>query len=90
MYYFRDKAYDSANLSFRLVLESWPDAPRARDAALRLIESYKILSYKQEMDEVCAAIRPKYPDDNEVIKACPPPAAAAAKPPTAGDTITLR
>jgi hypothetical protein len=42
------------------------------------------------MDEVCAAIRPKYPDDNEVIKACPPPAAAAAKPPTAGDTITLR
>lgn len=90
MYYFRDKAWDSGVLYFRLVVESWPDAPRARDAALRLIDTYKVLSYTQEMNEVCAAIRPKYADDAEVAKACPPPAAAAAKPPTAGDTITLR
>jgi outer membrane assembly lipoprotein YfiO len=90
MYYFRDKAWDSGVVYFREVLGSWPDSPRARDAALRLIDTYKVLSYKQEMEEVCAAIRPKYPDDAEVTKACPPPAAAAAKPPTAGDTITLR
>jgi outer membrane assembly lipoprotein YfiO len=90
MYYFRDKAWDSGVVYFRIVFESWPNAPRARDAALRLIDTYRELSYKQELDEVCATIRPRYPDDAEVAKACPPPAAAAAKPPTAGDTLTLR
>jgi outer membrane protein assembly factor BamD len=84
IYYFRDKAWDSGVIYFRLVLESWPDAPRARDAALRLIDTYKVLSYTQEMNDVCAAIRPKYPEDAEVVKACPPPAGAAAKPPTPG------
>jgi outer membrane protein assembly factor BamD (BamD/ComL family) len=90
MYYFRDKAWDSGVVYFRAVLENWPEAPRARDAALRLIDTYNVLSYKEEKNEVCAAIRPKYADDAEVAKACPPPAAAAAKPPTAGDTITTR
>jgi outer membrane protein assembly factor BamD (BamD/ComL family) len=75
---------------FRGVVESWPDAPRARDAALRLIDTYRELGYKEELNEVCNTIRPKYPEDEEVAKACPLPPAAAAKPPTAGDTITLR
>ena len=90
LYYFRDKAWDSGVVFFRQVLESWPDAPRARDAALRLIDTYRILSYRQEMDEVCAATRAKFPEDQEVQKACPPPPAAAAKPPTARDTLTAR
>jgi outer membrane assembly lipoprotein YfiO len=90
MYYFRDKAWDSGVLYFRLVVESWPDAPRARDAALRLIDTYKVLSYKEELNDVCATIRPKYPNDPEVAKACPIPPAAAAKPPTAGDTLAIR
>jgi outer membrane protein assembly factor BamD len=90
MYYFRDKAWDSGVLYFREVLANWPDAPRARDAALRLIDTYTVLSYKQEISDVCEAIRPRYPDDPQVAKACPPAPATAAKPPTAGDTITLR
>lgn len=84
MYYLRDKAYDSANLSFRTVLESWPNAPRARDAALRLIESYKVLGYKEESAEICTQIRTKYPNDAVVAKACPLPPVTDAKPPTAG------
>jgi outer membrane protein assembly factor BamD len=40
MYYFRRKAWDSANLYFTEILTKWPNAPRARDAALRLVESY--------------------------------------------------
>jgi hypothetical protein len=47
-----------------------------------------VLSYKEEMNEVCAVARAKYANDDEVTKACPAPAAAAAKPPTAGDTVT--
>jgi outer membrane assembly lipoprotein YfiO len=84
MYYFKDKAWDSGILYFRLVVESWPDTPRAKDAALRLIDTYKVLGYKDEIVEICNAIRPKYATDVEVTKACPLPPAAAAKPPTAG------
>jgi len=90
MYYFRDKAYDSANLSFRLVLETWPNAPRAREAALRLIDSYRALSYNEEAKEICVASVTKHPNDAEITKACPLTPVAAAKPPTAGDTIAAR
>jgi outer membrane protein assembly factor BamD len=90
LYYFRDKAYDSGILYFRQVLENWPNAPRAREASLRLIETYQILGYKEEIGEICSNIRTKYPNDAEVAKACPAPAAAAARPPTAGDTVTVR
>jgi nicotinate-nucleotide adenylyltransferase len=43
MYYLRDKAYDSANLSFERVLENWPDAPRARRSA----PSHRVVSGAQ-------------------------------------------
>jgi outer membrane protein assembly factor BamD len=90
MYYLRDKAFDSANISFKIVVDNWPDAPRARDAALRLIQSYGEIGYREEAREVCAMAVAKYTNDPEIAKACPPPPAAAAKPPTPGDTITLR
>ena len=79
MYYFRDKAYDSANLYFKEVLENWPDAPKARDAALRLIESYRAIRYTEDANDACAALRTKYPKDAEVARTCPPPPAATAK-----------
>ena len=44
MYYFRDKAYDSAILYFKEVLENWP-APKAKDAGLRLVEAYRAIRY---------------------------------------------
>jgi outer membrane protein assembly factor BamD len=90
LYYFRDKAFDSANIYFKRVVDSWPDAPRARDAALRLILSYGEIGYREEAREVCTMVVAKYPNDPEIAKACPTPPAAAAKPPTPGDTITLR
>ena len=90
MYYFRDKMFDSGVTYFRDVLEYWPNAPRAKDASLRLIDIYKLLGYKEEVNEICASLRAKYATDPEVAKACPMPAVAAAKPPTAGDTITAR
>lgn len=91
MYYFRDKAYDQGIIYFKDVLESWPDAPRARDAGLRLVDAYRAIQYKEEVGETCAALRAKYPTDAEVAKTCPaPPPTAAVKPPTAGDTATAR
>jgi outer membrane protein assembly factor BamD len=91
MYYFRDKAFDSARLYVSFVLENWPDAPRARESALRLIELYRIIKYTDEANEVCAAVLPRYPGDAEVVKACPPPPTPpAVKPPTAGATAAAR
>lgn len=99
MYYFRDKAYDSGILYLKLVLENWPDAPRAKDAALRLIQAYRdpSIRYLAEADEACASLRLKYPTDADVIRACPLPPAAAAKPvtsppvkPPAGDNSAGR
>ena len=83
MYYFRDKAYDPAMIYFKMVLENWPDAPRARDAALRLLESYRKIGYKEEASETCTALRAKYPSDAEVAQACPATPTAPAKPPIA-------
>jgi outer membrane protein assembly factor BamD (BamD/ComL family) len=80
MYYFRDKGYDPAMIYFKQVLESWPDAPKARDAALRLLDSYRAIRYTEEANDVCTSLRTKYPSDPEVVKACPPLAPTASKP----------
>jgi outer membrane protein assembly factor BamD len=98
MYYLRDKAYDPANIYLKYILETWPDAPKAKDAGLRLVESYRAIRYTEEANEICAALRTKYPTDPEVGRTCPPPPASAAKPatsapvkpPTAGDSTAAR
>jgi outer membrane protein assembly factor BamD len=84
MYYLRDKAYDQANIYFKDVLEHWPDAPKARDAGLRLVDSYRAIGYKEEAAEVCAALNTRYPTDPEVSKTCPPPPNTVVKPPAPG------
>jgi outer membrane assembly lipoprotein YfiO len=96
MYYFRDKAFDSAILYLKQVLENWPDAPRAKDAALRLIEAYRdpTIKYLAEAEEACTALRGKYPTDRDVQRACPPPAVKPpvmpVKPPIAGEIAADR
>lgn len=86
MYYLRRKAYDSAIQYFKYVLDKWPEAPRARDASLRLVEAYKAIRYKEDASEQCTALRRKYSDDARVREICagvpdvPTPTAAA--PPT--------
>jgi len=86
MYYLRRKAYDSAIQYFKYVLEKWPDAPKARDASLRLVEAYKAIRYKEDASEQCTALRRKYSNDEQVREICngipDGPAPTAAAPPT--------
>jgi outer membrane protein assembly factor BamD len=96
-YYLRDKAYDSAILYLKQVLENWPDAPKARDAGLRLVEAYRAIQYTEDANDACAALRAKYPTDRDVGRTCPPPPAGKpaaanppAKPPTAGEGPAAR
>ena len=84
MHYFRRKAYDSAIIYFKGVLENYPTTPRAREAALRLVESYRAIRYREDADELCATLRQRYAGDRDVREACgAAPVTSTASPPTA-------
>jgi outer membrane assembly lipoprotein YfiO len=70
MYYFRRKAYDSGMLYFKDVLAKYATVPKARDAALRLVESYKANRYREDASDLCTQLRQRYPGDSGVNKVC--------------------
>jgi len=69
-YYYRRKAYDSAVIYLKTVLERWPHVPKAREAMLLLAETYRVIKYREDLNDICAAIRKAYPDDAAGTKAC--------------------
>ena len=70
MFYFRRKAFDSANIYFENIVARWPHVPRARDALLRLAESYRSIRYRENYAETCARLRETYAADSEVAEVC--------------------
>lgn len=70
MFYLRRKAYDSAIIYFKDVLSRWPNAPKSRDASLRLVDAYKAIRYKEDASDLCTQLRKKYVNDAEVHEAC--------------------
>lgn len=69
-YYFGRKAYDSGNIYFKDILAKWPEAPTARKAGVRLVQSYRAIRYTADASELCGQLRTKYPQDREVADAC--------------------
>jgi outer membrane protein assembly factor BamD len=84
MFYFRNKAWDSANIYFEGIVARWPHVPRAREALLRLAESYRTINYRENVQETCAKLRDAYPRDAEVTRVCRGTPAASA----VGDSAT--
>jgi outer membrane protein assembly factor BamD len=85
-YYYRRKAYDPAIIYFKTVVANFPESLRARDAYLRMIESYRVIRYKEEAAEACKAVRVRFESDAEVKRTCPPESAvrdSSAAPGTA-------
>lgn len=72
-HYMKRGAYDSAIIFFKDVIRKYPNTPKAREAYLRLLESYREINYREEAREVCETMRQTYPTDAEVAKACPAP-----------------
>jgi len=70
MYYFRRKAYDSGIIYFKDVLNKYANAPTARDAALKLVESYKAIGYRAAAVDMCSQLRQRYPRDPDVSEVC--------------------
>src|SRR6267142_5012070 len=61
IFYLRRKAFDSAIIYFKDVIANYPTADRASDALLRLVDSYRAIGYKQELQETCEHLRRFYP-----------------------------
>jgi outer membrane protein assembly factor BamD len=81
MFYFRQKAWDPGLIYFRDVVRLYPGTPAARRAYFRMVDAYRAINYKEELDEVCAEMRRFYPQDGDVARSCspvPPPSTAAA------------
>jgi outer membrane assembly lipoprotein YfiO len=70
MFYFRKKCYDCGMIYFKDVLTKYATTPAAHDAALRLVESYKAVRYRDDAADLCAQIRQQYPNDPDVRKVC--------------------
>lgn len=70
MYYMRRGAWDSGIIYFKDVVSKYPTTPTAKDAQLRLVESYKAIKYKEDAQDACTALRRSYPGDRQVEEAC--------------------
>ena len=69
-YYYRRKAYDSAVIYLKTIIARWPHVPRARDAMILLAETYKVIKYREDLNDVCGAFRRAYPEDGGTAKVC--------------------
>lgn len=72
-HYVKRGAYDSAIIYFKDAIRKYPNAPKTREAYLRLLEAYREINYREEAREICETMRQAYPTDSEVLKACPAP-----------------
>jgi outer membrane protein assembly factor BamD len=79
VFYFRRRGFDPAIIYFNAVVEEYPETRRARDALLRLVESYRRINYQEEVRETCEVLHREYPGDAEVRSTCGPAPAAAAE-----------
>jgi outer membrane protein assembly factor BamD len=80
MFYLKRKAYDSAIIYFKDVIANFPNARRAPDALLRLVDSYRAIRYTQELQETCVHLRRFYPHASGLDRSCPATADTTATP----------
>jgi outer membrane protein assembly factor BamD len=82
IFYLRRKAWDSAIIYFKDVIANYPTTERAPDALLRLVDSYRAIGYKQELQETCEHLRRFYPSATGLGRTCPAAADSSATPST--------
>ncbi len=67
---------------FKDVIANYPTTARAPDALLRLVDSYRAIGYKQELQETCEHLRRFYPQATGLARTCPATADSSATPST--------
>jgi outer membrane assembly lipoprotein YfiO len=71
IFYYRLKAYDSAILYLKDLIANYPKSAVAPEALVKLVQAYRTLGYREDVQETCDYIRrfhPKAPGAREV---CP-------------------
>jgi outer membrane assembly lipoprotein YfiO len=71
MYYFRLKAYDSAVLYLKDLVATYPKSAVAPDALVRLVQAYKTLGYREDVQETCGYIKRFHPKAPGAAAVCP-------------------
>lgn len=61
LFYLRFKAYDSAILTLRNLIATYPRAAVVADALARLVGAYRALKYEEDLRQTCQYIRQFYP-----------------------------
>jgi outer membrane protein assembly factor BamD len=71
MFYFRLKAYDSAILYLKDLVANYPKAVVVPEALVRLVQAYRALGYREDVQETCDYIRRFHPKAPKVGEVCP-------------------
>jgi outer membrane protein assembly factor BamD len=77
MFYFRLKAYDSAILYLKDLVATHPRTAVVPQALIRLVQAYRALGYREDVQETCEYIRRFHPRAPNMREVCPPPRAGA-------------
>jgi outer membrane protein assembly factor BamD len=70
LHYYHRKAYDSAIIYFKDVIKNYPMVPAAREASLRLVDTYRAIHYADDAADVCNTLKIAYPEDPGVRERC--------------------
>lgn len=78
LFYFRLKAYDSAILYLKDVVATYPRASIAPQALVKLVQAYKTLGYREDVQETCGYIRRFHSGAEGAREVCPPDSSEAS------------
>jgi outer membrane protein assembly factor BamD len=71
LFYFRLKAYDSAILYLKDLVATYPKAGVVPAALVKLVQAYKALGYREDVQETCGYIRRFHPRALQSSEVCP-------------------
>jgi outer membrane protein assembly factor BamD len=77
LFYFRLKAYDSAILYLKDLVATYPKASVVPEALVKLVQAYRALGYREDVQETCGYIRRFHPRAPKAGEVCPTNAAGA-------------
>ena len=77
MFYFRLKAYDSAILYLKDLVASYPRTAVVPQALVKLVQAYRALGYREDVQETCGYIRRFHPRTPDLREVCPSPPSGA-------------
>jgi outer membrane protein assembly factor BamD len=77
LFYFRLKAYDSAILYLKDLVATYPKAGVVPQALVKLVQAYRALGYREDVQETCGYIRRFHPRAPRAGEVCPTNAAGA-------------